>query len=123
MEENQLGLEIKTDPVDYPHMHIVENEKAEGTSKEINIFQLKVLIEFNSEKDYPDRIVLEQGWDKKLDVVSHIEEWKKYRFYLWYRANERTDKNWVDTAFWSISARRIEDLNWATSNWQSDLPF
>lgn len=83
----------------------------------------KVLIEFNSEKDYPDRIVLEQGWDKKLDVVSHVEEWKKYRFYLWYRANERTDKNWVDTAFWSISARRIEDLNWATSNWQSDLPF
>jgi len=46
MEENQLGLEIKTDPVDYPHMHIVENEKAEGTSKEINIFQLKVLIDF-----------------------------------------------------------------------------
>ena len=46
MEENQLGLEIKTAPLDYPHMHIVENEKAEGTSKEINLFQLKVLIEF-----------------------------------------------------------------------------
>ena len=82
----------------------------------------KVLIEFNSEKDYPDRIVLEQGWDKKLELVSHLQEGKRYRFHLWYRANEWTDKEWRDTAFWSISAWRIEPLE--DDNWyQSDLPF
>ena len=46
MEENKLGLEVKSNPYDYPHMHIVDDENAEGTSKEINISQLKVLIEF-----------------------------------------------------------------------------
>ena len=73
----------------------------------------KVLIEFNSEKDYPDRIVLEQGWDKKLDLVANLQEGKKYRFHLWYRANER---------FWSISAWRIESLD-EDNGYQPDLPF
>ena len=82
----------------------------------------KVLIEFNSEKDYPDRIVLEQGWDKKLDLVTNLQEGKKYRFHLWYRANERTDKEWIDTAFWSISAWRIESLD-EDNGYQPDLPF
>jgi len=82
----------------------------------------KVLIEFNSEKDYPDRIVLEQGWDKKLDLVTNLQEGEKYRFHLWYRANERTDKEGRDTAFWSISARRIESLD-EDNGYQPDLPF
>lgn len=76
----------------------------------------KVLIEFNSEKEYPDRIVLEQWWDKKLDLVASLEEGKAYRFYLGYRANEWTDKNGVPTAFGSISAWRIEPLD-------ESLPF
>jgi hypothetical protein len=46
MEENKIGLEIKTDPRDYPHMHLVEDENAPGTSRELNLSQLKVLIEF-----------------------------------------------------------------------------
>ena len=46
MEENTIGLVIKTDPRDYPHMNIVDNEKASGTSRDINLSQLKVLIEF-----------------------------------------------------------------------------
>ena len=46
MDENKIGLEVKTDPNDYPHMHLVENENAPGTSREINLSQLKVLIEF-----------------------------------------------------------------------------
>ena len=28
MDENKIGLEVKTDPNDYPHMHLVEDENA-----------------------------------------------------------------------------------------------
>ena len=41
MDENKIGLEVKLDPNDYPHMHLVENENAQGTSREINLSQLK----------------------------------------------------------------------------------
>jgi hypothetical protein len=46
MEENRLGLEIKTDIKDYPHLTLVEDDSAKGTSKEINISQFNVLIKF-----------------------------------------------------------------------------
>ena len=46
MEENKLGLEIKTEPKDYPHLTFVEDKNAQGTSKEINLSQFKVLVEF-----------------------------------------------------------------------------
>ena len=46
MEGNKIGLEIKTNIKDYPHLTLVDNESAKGTSKEINISQFNVLIEF-----------------------------------------------------------------------------
>lgn len=46
MEENQLGLEIKTEPKDYPHFTFVEDKNVEGSSKEINSAQFHVFIEF-----------------------------------------------------------------------------
>ena len=46
MDENQLGLEIKTEPKDYPHFTFVEDKNVEGSSKEINLTQFHVFIEF-----------------------------------------------------------------------------
>ena len=46
MEQNKIVLEVKTDIKDYPHMYIVEDENAPGTSREINLSQLKVFREF-----------------------------------------------------------------------------
>jgi len=46
MKENQIGLEIKDDIKDYPHFNFVNEESAEGSSKEINQSQFNIFIQF-----------------------------------------------------------------------------
>ena len=46
MEGNQINLEIKVDMKDYPHFNFVEEESAEGSSKEINKSQFNIFIQF-----------------------------------------------------------------------------
>lgn len=70
----------------------------------------KVLVEFDIDEEFPSRIVLEQWWDRKIEVVKSLEEWKEYIFSLNFRANEWTDANWNNTAFGSISAWKAEPI-------------
>jgi len=81
----------------------------------------KVLVEFDVDEEYPSRIVLEQWWDRKIEVVKQLEEWKEYIFSLNFRANEWTDANWNNTAFGSISAWKAEPI--VDNSQKSDLPF
>ena len=46
MEDNQIGLEIKTDFNDYPHFTLDNNKNALGTAKSINLTQFNVFIQF-----------------------------------------------------------------------------
>ena len=46
MEGNKLGLEIKEEIKDYPHFTFVKDISAEGTSRQINLFQFKIFIKF-----------------------------------------------------------------------------
>lgn len=46
MEDNQIGLEIKTDFNDYPHFTLDNNKNAQGTAKSINLTQFNVFIQF-----------------------------------------------------------------------------
>jgi len=46
MEGNKIGLEIKSDIKDYPHFNFVDDESAEGSSKEINQSQFNIFIKF-----------------------------------------------------------------------------
>lgn len=80
----------------------------------------KVLIEFDRQDEYPSRLVLEQWWDRKIEVVKKLEEWKEFLFRLNFRANERKDASWNETAFWSISARSAEPMEEAATD---NLPF
>jgi len=85
---------------------------------------MKVLIEWDREEEYPSRIVLEQWWDKKCEVAKSLQEWKEYIFSLNFRANERSDANWTQTAFGSISAWRAQPMleGWTAED-NSWLPF
>ena len=46
MEGNQLGLQVKGDIKDYPHFNFVDDKLAEGSSKQINLSQFNVFIQF-----------------------------------------------------------------------------
>lgn len=80
----------------------------------------KVLVEWDRESEFPSRLVLEQWWDKKIEVVKKLEEGKEFLLSLNFRANEWTDSSWNETAFWSISAWKAEPIEWSSTN---DLPF
>lgn len=84
----------------------------------------KVLVSWDNNEEFPSKIVLEQWWQKKIDVVNSLEEWKTYLFDLNFRANVWTDPNGNETAFWSISAWRAQPM---LEGWTSEetwwLPF
>ena len=86
---------------------------------------MKVLVEFDRDEEFPSRIVLEQGWDKKCDLAKTLVEGKEYIFKLNFRANEWQDANGVKTAFGSISAWKAEEVidNTQNVNNPTDLPF
>lgn len=86
---------------------------------------MKVLVEFDRDEEFPSRIVLEQGWDKKCDLAKTLVEGKEYIFKLNFRANEWKDANGVATAFGSISAWKAEEVidNTQNVNNPTDLPF
>ena len=44
--KNTIGLEVKTNIEDYPHLTLVENEKASGYAYDINKNQFEVLVKF-----------------------------------------------------------------------------
>lgn len=81
----------------------------------------KVLVEWDRDSEFPSRLVLEQGWDKKIEVVKNLKEGNEYIFSLNFRANSWTDANWNETAFGSISAWKAEEINASWTTW--DLPF
>ena len=83
----------------------------------------KVVIVFNEDDEYPSKMILEQGWDKKIAVAEKMIEWKKYKFNLSYRVNYWTDSNNMETAFGSISAWSIEDADEGNSTVDNSLPF
>ena len=86
---------------------------------------MKVLVEWDRDEEFPSRIVLEQGWDKKCDLAKTLVEGKEYIFKLNFRANEWQDANGVKTAFGSISAWKAEEVidNTQNVNNPTDLPF
>ena len=46
MEGNKIGLIINTNIRDYPYFNLVNDKFAEGSPKEINLFQFNVFIHF-----------------------------------------------------------------------------
>lgn len=84
----------------------------------------KVLVWWGYENEFPSKIVLEQWWQKKIDVVKSLEEWKTYLFDLNFRWNIWTDPNGNETAFGSISAWRAQPMENAVSKAEdTSLPF
>ncbi len=83
----------------------------------------KVVIVFNEDDEYPSKMILEQGGDKKIAVADKMVEGKKYKFNLSYRVNYWTDSNNMETAFGSISAWSIEDADEGSSAVDNTLPF
>lgn len=71
----------------------------------------KVLISFDNDNEYPSKMVLEQGGDKKIELVQELQEGREYEFYLNFRANTWLDpKTNMETAFGSISAWRADKI-------------
>lgn len=84
----------------------------------------KVLVVFDEDAEFPSKIVLEQWWEKKIEVVKWLEEWKRYLFDLNFRWNVWTDPNWNETAFGSISAWRAQPMLEGWNSWEDNsLPF
>lgn len=84
----------------------------------------KVLVSWDNDEEFPSKLVLEQWWQKKIDVVKSLEEGKTYLFDLNFRANVWTDPNGNETAFWSISAWRAQPMENAVSHQDDNsLPF
>ena len=108
MEENILGLEIKTDIKDYPHLTIVEDKSAPGTSKAINITQFNVLIQFK-QKCINDKIITNFDYfddyyllkfcrARKFDLEKTLKMFKN--FINWRKENEvDLIENFVFTEF------------------------
>ena len=42
----------------------------------------KIVLVWDENEDYPSRIVLEQGGEKKIELASHLEEGQTYTFSL-----------------------------------------
>jgi len=103
MEENKLGLEVKTDPYNYPHMHIVDDENEEGTSKEINISQLKVLIEFK-------QILL------KENIIQNFDYFDDYYLLKFCRARDFIIKDIVEMFKNFINWRKKNDVDYICEN-------
>lgn len=85
----------------------------------------RVLVERDRDAEYPSRMVLEQSWAKKVELVKTLKEWSEYIFKLNRRANERSDAAGNKTAFGSISAWRADEVidNTQNANDANSLPF
>ena len=76
----------------------------------------KIVISFDNESDYPQKILIEQFGDK-MDLIKDLVEWKQYVFYLNYHVNY-----WNQTAFGSVSTWKVEPVE-AAKPAESELPF
>lgn len=82
--------------------------------------KITLVIEEDSDRDYKQSLVLEQLWDKKVDLAKWFAQWDKVRATLDCRAREYNGRRYN-----SLSAWRIEK-SWGTSSSNSssdDLPF
>ena len=96
MEDNQIGLQIKTDIKDYPYFNIIDDKSAEGSPKQINFAQFNVFIEFKQECikqniipnfDYfDDFYLLKFCRARKFDLQKILKMFKN--FLEWRKENE-----------------------------------
>lgn len=70
----------------------------------------KIVIVWDEDSEYPSRMILEQGGDKKISVANELVEGKKYSFNLTYRVNYWKDSNNMETAFGSVSAWSVDQI-------------
>lgn len=77
----------------------------------------KVKVEFPSKNpEFPNQILLEQTGNK-ASLAKSLQEWESYRFSIDFLA-----RDWNDTCFWRVQARKVEPLNeWDDNDW--NVPF
>lgn len=109
MEENKIGIKIKTDIKDYPHLVLVEDKSAQGTSNEINISQFNVFVQFKQvcikeniipNFDYfDDYYLLKFCRARKFDLEKILKMFKD--FIKWRKENDvdYITENFIFTEF------------------------
>lgn len=92
----------------------------EETVWQNNTRKITLVIEEDSDRDFKQSLVLEQLWDKKVDMAKQFAQWDKIKATLDCRCREYNGR-WYN----SISAWRIEKTsgNTSTSSQSDDLPF
>ena len=83
----------------------------------------KIVIVWDETSEYPSRLVLEQGWDKRIELLENLVEGQTYEFYLTYRVNYWTGTDGVETAFGSVSAWKYEEVDGSNNTAKDELPF
>ena len=92
----------------------------EETVWQNNLRKITLVVEEDSEKDFKQSLVLEQLWDKKVDMAKQFAQWDKIKVTLDCRWKEYNGRRYN-----SISAWRMEKASGSTSanNQSDDLPF
>lgn len=92
----------------------------EETVWQNNTRKITVVLEEDSDRDFKQSLVLEQLWDKKVDMAKSFSQWDKVKATLDCRAREYNGRRYN-----SLSAWRMEKV-WGASaptNTDDDLPF
>lgn len=96
----------------------------EETVWQNNTRKITLVLEEESDNQYKQSLVLEQLWDRKVDMAKALSKWDRVRATLDCRAREYNGR-WFN----SLSAWRLEKMDWSSSSTSSsseqadDLPF